>query len=76
MDNEKREALLKLGYFPVTDEFWAQKKMHRFIGKGFSWAFKLPDGGQPYMPYHESYLAEHTIEDATHWANVTLKHVY
>ena len=64
MNAEKRIALLKMGYFPVTDDFWAGAGMPMFIGKDFDWAFRLPRSEQPFMPYREAYLDDQSNEQA------------
>lgn len=64
MDNEKITALLKMGYFPVTDDFWAAADMPLYIGDGFDWAFRMPlNANQPFMPYHTSTLEQRLIEE-------------
>ncbi len=75
MDEEKRIALLKLGYFPVTDDFWAGAGMPKFMGDGWSWAMRTPYFSQPFMPYRENTLAKMDIEIATQHAhrNLTMK---
>ena len=58
MDQERRLFLLKLGYFPVTDDFWAGADMPHVIGQGFTWAFRMPLASQRFMPYHEQKLTD------------------
>lgn len=72
MDEEKRTELQKLGYFPVTDEFWVENDMQCIVGQGYNWAMQTPRFVQAYMPYHESYLDELSLERAAHYAQRNL----
>lgn len=63
MDNKKMTALLKMGYFLVTDDFWAGAGMPHYIGKGFDWALRMPlSQTQPFMPWHGLTLEKKTLE--------------
>ena len=64
MDNEKITALLKMGYFPVTDDFWAAADMPLYMEGGWDWAFRTPLSNQPFMPYHEGTLEKRSLEDS------------
>ncbi len=72
MDEEKRSLLLKLGYFPVTDDFWAEQGMPEYISGGWDWAMRTPCFTQSYMPYHETYLEAQTPEQAEQYAERNL----
>ena len=72
MDNEKMTALLKMGYFPVTDDFWAAADMPHFIGEGFDWAFRMPLSKQRFMPYHEDTLVKRDLVENRMFAHRNL----
>lgn len=55
MDVKRREFLLKLGFFPVTDDFWAGADMPWATGK-YTWAFRQPNARQWFMPWSEERL--------------------
>ena len=46
MPNERRELLLKLGFFPVTEDFWYGAEMAWAALGEFEWAFRAPFGKQ------------------------------
>lgn len=53
---ERRILLLKLGFFPVTDDFWYGAGMPWAAGDGHNWAFRTPFLSDKFMPFHETYF--------------------
>ncbi len=73
MDNKKRTELLKLGYFPVTSDFWAGAEMPRFIESDFKWAFRMPlSETQLFMPFTENKLDRLSYEELKETAALLL----
>ena len=62
MTNERRELLLKLGFFPVTDDFWHGAAMPLAAGE-FEWAFRMPFNKQKIFPWHEKNLEEKSDDE-------------
>lgn len=62
MSNERRELLLKLGFFPVTDDFWYGAEMP-FAVSEFDWGFRMPFSKQHIMPWREKTLESKSNEE-------------
>lgn len=62
MTTKRREFLLKLGFFPVTDDFWHGADEPYAAGK-FTWAFRMPLSPNRIMPFSEGYFEKHTDEE-------------
>jgi len=62
--NIEHANLLKVGFLPVTDDFWRDAGMWRAVGKGFDWALLVPVGKtQKYMPFHENILKGKSLKE-------------
>lgn len=77
MTEERRIEVLRLGYFPVTDDFWLGAKHSitscpEWEGQ-FDWARCLPNG--EFMPYTERGLSERTIDEINYWWSKTCRRV-
>ena len=55
---ERRILLLKIGYFPVTDDFWYGAGMPYAVEDKCDWALKTPFWYHAFMPFHEKYLED------------------
>ena len=62
MTMQRREFILKLGFFPVTDDFWYGADEPYAAGK-FTWAFRMPLSPNRIMPFSEGYFEKHTDEE-------------
>lgn len=62
-DINQYATLLKLGYFPVTDDFWLGAGITFAIGEGFDWAYHTPMGEQKFMPWHGELLMKMSFEE-------------
>ena len=72
MTNERRELLLKLGFFPVTEDFWYGAEMAWEALGEFEWAFRAPFGKQKIIPWHEKRLEEESDEKLAQIAGLLL----
>lgn len=71
MTMQRREFLLKLGFFPVTDDFWYGADKPYAVGK-FTWAFRMPLSPDGIMPFSEGYFERHTDEELQQTATALL----
>ena len=53
---ERRILLLKLGFFPVTDDFWYGAGMPWAADDGHNWALRTPFSTNEFMPFHETFF--------------------
>ncbi len=69
LTDAERTRCLKLGFFPVTDDFWCGVGIQYAVGKGFNWAYYVPNGEKrKYMPFHEYILKNKSIEELAQMA--------
>lgn len=58
MDEKRRILLLKIGFFPVTDDFWYGAEMPYAAENDCTWALRTPLHSGGLMPFHEAYLED------------------
>lgn len=75
-ETEKYLQLLKLGYFPVTDDFWLGANMAYAIGEGFDWCYHQPLSSQKLMPWHGEKLMQMSFGELKEKANSQLLATY
>ncbi len=75
MQEEQKQILLEIGYFPVTDDFWRGCGMEYAVGKGYTWAYRTPKSEYPFMPYSEDYLSRQSKSQLRYhaWRNCMLE---
>ena len=59
LNKVKRNAMINIGFAPVTDEFWIAVGKAACTGQGFDWAYYVQGGKQNgFMPFHGWFFNE------------------
>jgi hypothetical protein len=72
LTRKKLLTLLKLGFFPVHEDFWTAAGLPFAYGEGFDWAMRMPLNEQGFMPFRGRTLQNKSAKQLKEMAARTL----